>query len=55
MIAESAVATQAVVNKQEKSQVDRKRMDYALSSGTPVKLPSCLSREEKRRFIISNG
>jgi hypothetical protein len=55
MIVEFAVATQAVVNKQEKVQVDRKRMDYALSSGVPVKLPAGLSREEKRRFIMSNS
>ena len=33
---------------------NRSRMESALSSGKPVKLPKSLTREEKRKFIIKN-
>jgi hypothetical protein len=33
---------------------NRERMEKALSSDKPTKLPKGLSREEKRQFILKN-
>lgn len=53
----SVAAASFVVNKtktaRKKSPIDRTRMEKALDSGPATQIPSGLSREEMRQFILN--
>lgn len=55
MFLELCYIVEAVDSKKaEKPVFDRQRVEHSLASGKPIELPRGLSREEKRRFIMSN-